>query len=150
MSLEEALNKNTAAVEKHNTLLEKMLAAGGKATTASAPEKPAASGKPAAAAGNKTTTNKGKAAPTLEALTAKITAFLKTGTAEVRAERKEQAAQIIEYYGVERFTAIAAENWPEALAALDTFEAGDVPAFLMVDNDGSGDDGDGGDDGAMI
>ena len=143
MSLEEALNKNTAAVEKHNTLLEKMLAAGGTkapATSAKAADKPAAAAKPAA----KTTTNKGKAEPTLELVTEKITAFLKTGDAETRAEHKAQAAQIMEHFGAERFTQIPSEHWPLALAGLRAFEAGEIPEFLAdAGDEGDGDEDDG-------
>jgi len=150
MSLEDALNKNTAAVEAHNALLEKMLAAGGSkpAASAKAADKPA--GKPAdkPAAKPRTTTARSKGEPTLELVTEKITAFLKTGDAETRAEHKAQAGLIIEHYDVDRFTQIPSEHWTDALGYLEDFAAGRTPAF--VDENGGSDDGDGDGDDAMV
>lgn len=145
MSLEDALNKNTAAVEQHNALLTQMLKAGGKAAPApAAADKPAAkpAAKPATAA--KTTKE-----PTMESLTAAATAFLKTGDKAVRTERAAQIGLINEHFGSERFTTIAAENWGEALGYLKDFEAGRTPSFID-ENGGEGDDGDGDEEDSLV
>lgn len=148
MSLEDALNKNTAAVEAHNALLEKMLAAGGSKPAAGAAGKPAEKPATKPAEKPKTTTTKSKGEPTLELVTEKITAFLKTGDAETRALHKDQAALIMQHYDVSRFTQIPSEHWTDALGYLKDFEEGNTPGF--IDENGGGDDGDGDDDGAMI
>lgn len=148
MSLEEALQKNTQALEKNSALMERMLgaAAAGKPAAAGA----AAAAKPAAAAAAKPAGKPAAAAKpklTVEMMAEKATAFLKTGDKELRDQRKLEMGEIIAYFGVERFTLIPEENYAEALKALDTFTAGERPAFLEADNDGSGE---GDEDGAMV
>jgi hypothetical protein len=145
MSLEQALKDNTAAVLAHNALLEKMLAAGGKAAstgkpTAASDEKPAGkpTGKPASGKSSK------PKAPTSEDVAARVTGYLKgVETKAERDERKEHVRRIIEYYGVEKFTAIDEDKFTEALGMLDDFEAGNEPELLSdPDNEGGEEDGD--------
>ena len=145
MSLEEAIRENTEAVKAHTAALNKFMAAGATkaagaagASTTKPADKPA--GKPATAA--KTTK-----APTLESVTERVTTFLKTGDKEQRDVRKGQVGQIVEYFGVERFTAIPAEKWPEALGYLKDFEEGTVPSFI---DEGEGGDGEGGEDESLV
>ena len=149
MSLEEALRENTEAVKAHTAALNKFMAAGASkaagaagTSTTKAADKPAdkPAGKPATAA--KTTK-----APTLESVTERVTTFLKTGDKEQRDERKGQVGQIVEYFGVERFTAIPAEKWPEALGYLKDFEDGTVPSFI---DEGEGGDGGEGEDESLV
>ena len=152
MSLEDALKENTAAVLEHNALLKKMLAgAGGKAAAPSAPadKKPAAPAdkKTDAPASKKASGSKSKGEITTEMMAEKVTAFLKTGDADVRAERKAQVKQIIDHYEVERFTAIEPTDFAEALEMLAAFGRGENP-FSNGDDDGD-DDGDGEEDGMI-
>ena len=147
MSLEEALNKNTAAVLAHNALLEKMLA-GGKAPAAPAagtkPAAPAAGTKPAAPAAGKPAGKPAgkKAETTAEHVAERVTAFLKVGDKALRDERKEQVKTIIDHYGADRFTNIDPASFDEALGFLKAYEDGEVPDF----GDDGGDEGDGDDD----
>lgn len=151
MSLEEALKENTAAVLKHNALLEKMLAgAGGKATAPASTEKKTtapADKKADAPAPKKTTASKSKGEITTEMMAEKVTAYLKTGDAATRADRKDHVKQIIDHYEVERFTAIEPTDFAEALEMLAAFGRGENP-FSNGDDDGD-DDGDGEDDGMI-
>lgn len=138
MSLEDAIAANTKAIEANTAALTKLLTMGG-AKAGAATDKPAdkpADKKPATA--SKTTK-----APTLEIVTEKVTAFLKTGDKETRETRKGQVGQIVEHYGVERFTAIPSESWTEALGYLKDFEDGNLPSFI---DEGEGGDGDGEDE----
>lgn len=141
MSLEEALNKNTAAVERHNELLEKMLASGGKA----APAKSETASKPAASSKAKPAASKAKPAAKKPAAKAKTTVddvaaafgkYLKTGDSEQREEAKANVKSIVDYFGAAKATAIPEESWDEALGYLAQYEAGETPEF----DGGSGDD----------
>lgn len=140
MSIEDAIAANTKAVEANTAALTKLMSMGGAkaGSTTSGGEKPA--DKPA---GKPATTSKTTKAPTLDTVTEKVTAFLKTGDKETRETRKGQVGQIVAHYGVERFTAIPAENWAEALGYLKDFEDGTVPSFI---DEGDGGDGDGEDE----
>lgn len=143
MSLEEALNKNTAAVERHNELLEKMLAKGGSAPAAKTEEKaekPAAStkAKPTASTKAKPATKK----ITVDDVAAAFGKYLKTGDTEQREEAKANVKAIVDYFGASKATAIPEADWPEALRYLAQYEAGETPEF-----DGGPDgDEDGGED----
>lgn len=146
MSLEEALAKNTAAMEKMTAVMEKIVAAAPKAggTAASTGTKPAATGtKPAA---TKPAATK-PAGPTKEQVTERVQAYLKVADADERAAHKEHVAKIIGYYGTPKFTEIPAADMPRALAMLDEFEAGNVPAEFADEGDASNEDGD--DDGMV-
>ena len=148
MSLEEALNKNTAMMAKHNELLEKMLAGGDKPAGKPA-DKPA--GKPAATPAKtppKTTTSKTKGDPTVEDVTERVTAFLKTGDKDTRDERKAQVKTIIDHYGADRFTTLDPSNFTEALGFLKQYEDGEMPDF--GNDDGSDNDGSDGDEGESM
>ena len=152
MSLEEALNKNTAALTRHNELLEQMLAKGGSAPAAKTEkaeekaEKPAAStkAKPAAAAA--------KAKPaakkiTVDDVAAAFGKYLKTGDTEQREEAKANVKAIVDYFGATKATAIPEADWPEALRYLAQYEAGETPEF----DGGEGDeDGDGDEEEALV
>lgn len=144
MSLEDALNANTKAVLAHNTLLEKMLASGGKApaATTKAAEKPPekAAAKPPA----KTSTTKTKGEITVADVTERVTNFMKVSDKDVRDERKAQVKTIIDHYGADRFTNIDPASFAEALGFLKSYEDGEQPDF--GDGDTDIDDGDGDDD----
>ena len=147
MSLEEAINANTKAVQEHTAQLKLMLS-GAKPPAAGATkpaDKPAAGGTKPAAGGTKTTTTKKKAETTAEDVAAKVTAFLKVGDKALRDQRKEEVKTIIDHYGADRFTNIDPASFDEALGFLAAYEAGEVPDF--GDGDGDGDDGD--DDGMV-
>lgn len=152
MSLEEALKENTAAVLEHNALLKKMLAgAGGKASTPAATDKkpaaPADNKKAEATSSKKATGSKSKGEITTEMMAEKVTAYLKTGDAATREERKGHVKQIIDHYEVERFTAIDPTDFAEALEMLAAFGRGENP-FSNGEDDGD-DDGDGDDEGMI-
>ena len=142
MSLEEALNKNTAAVERHNELLEKMLAKGGSAPAAKTEEKaekPAASTKAKPAATKKKTT--------VDDVAAAFGKYLKTGDTEQREEAKANVKAIVDYFGAAKATAIPEESWDEALGYLAQYEAGETPEF---DGGPDGEDGDEDEDEALV
>jgi hypothetical protein len=153
MSLEEALRENTEAVKAHTAALNKFMAAGASkaagvagTSTTKAADKPAdkPADRPAAKPATAAKTTK---APTLDSVAERVTTFLKTGDKEQRDERKGQIGQINEYFGVERFTAIPAEKWPEALGYLKDFEEGTVPSFI---DEGEGGDEEGGEDESLV
>lgn len=147
MSLEEALNANTKAVQEHTAQLKLMLSGAKPAGKPTMPnDKPAASGTKAASTPAKTTTTKKKAETTAEDVAAKVTAFLKVGDKALRDQRKEEVKTIIDHYGADRFTNIDPASFDEALGFLAAYEAGEVPDF----GDGDGDDGDGGEDDDMV
>ena len=146
MSLEDAIAKLTASVDKQNGLLEKMMAAAPKTAAAAGAgkpadkpaDKPAAAGKPA----GKTTTTTKKGETTAEDAAAAVTNFLKVPDPDLKEERKAQVKQIIDHYGAARFTTIDPANFDEAIAMLKTFADGETPEAL------GGGEGDGEDDGA--
>lgn len=143
MSLEEALNKNTAAVERHNELLEKMLAKGGSAPAAKTEEKVE---KPAASTKAKPATTKKKT--TVDDVAAAFGKYLKTGDTEQREEAKANVKAIVDYFGAAKATAIPEESWDEALGYLAQYEAGETPEF---DGGPDGDeDGDGDEEEALV
>lgn len=151
MSLEEALNKNTAALTRHNELLEQMLAKGGSAPAAKTEkaeekaEKPAAStkAKPAAAAKAKPAAKK----ITVDDVAAAFGKYLKTGDTEQREEAKANVKAIVDYFGATKATAIPEADWPEALRYLAQYEAGETPEF---DGGEGGEDGDGDEEEALV
>lgn len=153
MSLEDALNANTAAVLEHTAVLKKMLAGAGGKATASAPASDkkgaAASEKKAAAPASdkKASGSKSKGEITTEMMAEKVTAYLKSGDAATRDERKGHVKQIIDHYEVERFTAIDPTDFAEALEMLAAFGRGENP-FSNGEDDGD-DDGDGEEDGMI-
>lgn len=155
-SLEQALAENTKAVLAHNALLEKMLAGGKPAAAAAAAgaakpaDKPAAAAtKPAAAAGkpaSKPATVK-KAETTSEHVAEKVKAYLKGGDEDERAARKAQVKTIIDYYGVDRFTAIDPSKYDEALDFLSQYEQGGDP---FADGEEAGEEGSEDDDDGVV
>ena len=145
MSIEKLIEENTAALNRLAAVMEKGVAAGAAKAAAGKPaDKPTdkPSGKPAGKPAGKA-----KAGPTQDEVAEKVTAYLKgvTDKAE-RDERKDHVRQIIEYYGAEKFTAIDADKYAEALSMLDDFEAGNTPALLADPDNEGGEDGDGDDD----
>ena len=149
MSLEDALNANTKAVLAHTAALEKMLA-GAKPAAGAATKPPAttaaAATKPAAAATKPATTTKKKAETTSEHVSEKVKAYLKGGDEDERAARKAQVKTIIEYYGVDRFTAIDPAKYDEALDFLSQYEQGGDP---FADGEDAGEEGSEDDDGVV-
>ena len=146
MSLEEALAKNTAAMEKMTAVMEKLVAGGTKAATdkAATGTKPAATGtKPATKPADKK-----KSGPTIEEVAERVSAYLKVADSDERAAHKEHVAHIIGYYGVPKFTAIPADDIPTALRMLDEFEAGNTPAEFASEGDASDEGGE--DDDGMV
>lgn len=150
MSLEEALNANTKAILAHNALLEKMMAGSkGAAPATKSAEAPAAKAAPKAAPAapaSKPATKK-KAETTAEHVTERVKAFLKGGDEDERAVRKANVKAIIDYYGVDRFTAIDPASFDEALAFLDRFAEGEDPFAEEGEAGSEGEDGD--DDGVI-
>lgn len=146
MSIEKLIEENTAALNRLAAVMEKGVAAGAAKAAAGKPaDKP--TDKPAGKPAGKPATSKPKAGPTQDEVAEKVTAYLKgvTDKAE-RDERKDHVRQIIEYYGAEKFTAIDADKYAEALSMLDDFEAGNTPALLADPDNEGGEDGDGDDD----
>ena len=145
MSLEEALNKNTAALTRHNELLEQMLAKGGSASAAKTEKVEEKAEKPAASTKAKpTASTKAKPAAkkiTVDDVAAAFGKYLKTGDTEQREEAKANVKAIVDYFGAAKATAIPEADWPEALRYLAQYEAGETPEF-----DGGEGDEDGGED----
>ena len=150
MSIEKLIEENTAALNRLAAVMEKGVAAGAAKAAAGKPtDKPAdkPADKPSGKPSGKPAASKPKAGPTQDEVAEKVTAYLKgvTDKAE-RDERKDHVRQIIEYYGAEKFTAIDADKYAEALSMLDDFEAGNTPALLADPDNEGGEDGDGDDD----
>jgi hypothetical protein len=143
MSLEDALNANTKAVQEHTAQLKLMLS-GAKPPAAGA-SKPADKppSKPADKAPAKTSTTKTKGEPTVADVTERVTNFMKVSDKDVRDERKAQVKTIIDHYGADRFTNIDPSKFAEALSFLKAYEDGEEPDF---GDDGGDEEGDGDDD----
>lgn len=132
MSLEDQLAKLTAAVEKQNSLMEKMFAGqkpaattGGAGKPADKPaDKPAASGKPAGKAADK----KPKEITDQDLVDA-ATNFLKVADPDEKANRKAQMGRIIAHFGAARFSTIEPEHRADAMKFLKGFEAGEEQDF---------------------
>lgn len=142
MSIEKLIEENTAALNRLAAVMEKGVAAGAAKAAAGKPaDKP--TDKPSGKPSGKPAASKPKAGPTQDEVAEKVTAYLKgvTDKAE-RDERKDHVRQIIEYYGAEKFTAIDADKYAEALSMLDDFEAGNTPALLADPDNEGGEDGD--------
>ena len=152
MSLEEALNKNTAALTRHNELLEQMLAKGGSAPAAKTEKAEEKAEKPAASTKAKPTAAKAKPAAkkiTVDDVAAAFGKYLKTGDTEQREEAKANVKAIVDYFGAAKATAIPEADWPEALRYLAQYEAGETPEFDGGEGDEDG-DGDGDEEEALV
>jgi hypothetical protein len=121
MSLEEALNKNTAA-------LIALTAAMGKGGGAAATTTTKASDAAIAAAAAKATGGKGKAKPLdLEAVKKVFGDYMATEDKEVRKVRVAQIKTILTHFDAPKASEIAEENWVEAVAALEAYKRGEEP-----------------------
>lgn len=143
MSLEDALNKNTAAIEAHTAMLAKLGGAKPAAgTTAGKPAGAAAGAKPAGAAAGKSTAGKPKA-KTIEDIRAAFGGYLSTKDKDLRAVRLEQVAAINNHFGVAKASDLDAKDYAEALGYLKVYEDGGEPEFAQADEgegEGEGDD----------
>lgn len=143
MSLEEALNKNTAAVEKNTAAVEAHTAALLKLAGGAAAAKPAAAGKPAGAAAG-TAKPAGAAAkpkaPTIDDIRTKFGGYLSTKDADLKAARMEQVQAINAHFGVAKATDLDPSLYAEALGYLAEYEAGREPEFAQADEGGEGGD----------
>lgn len=146
MSIEKLIEENTAALNRLAAVMEKGVAAGAAKAAAGKPaDKPA--DKPSGKPSGKPAASKPKAGPTQDEVAERVTGYLKAASDKAeRDERKEHVRQIIEYYGAEKFTAIDADKYAEALSMLDDFEAGNTPALLADPDNEGGEDGDGDDE----
>jgi hypothetical protein len=153
MSLEDALNRNSDLLEKHNALLEKVLAGGKTAATAEAPPKatgtkPAASkpaaaaSKPAAAASKPAS---GKKTPSVTVISERFAAYMKNGDEDERNTAKANVRSLVAHYGAPKLTEIDPAHFPRLLEYLDGWEAGSEVEFdELQEADGGEDDGDSG------
>lgn len=116
MSLEESIQKLTAAIEANTKALT-----GGEAP-AKAAGKPAA--KPAGKPAGKPAAKKG---PTVDDIADKFGEYMKTGDKDEREEAKTNVKAIVAHFGVSRLTEIDPENFQQALDFLDQFKAGENP-----------------------
>jgi hypothetical protein len=141
MSLEDAIAKLTASVDKQNGLLEKMLA-GAKAPAATTPAaagaKAPAAGAKAPAAGKKTEAPK---APSVTVISTRFGNYMKNEA--TRDEALGNVRALVAHYGAPKLTEIDAKHFPKLLEYLDTWEAGGEVEFEALEDDGSGDDGEG-------
>ncbi len=153
MSLEEALNRNSDLLEKHNALLEKVLA-GGKTAAAPSASKPAdkPADKPASKPAGKPAAEKpaakpaGKKTPSVAVISERFAAYMKAGDEDARNAAKANVRSLVEHYGAPKLTEIDAAHFPRLLEYLDAWEAGDEVEFDALEGDGDDDgDEDGGD-----
>ena len=138
MSLEDALAKLTAAVEKNSGLLEKMMA-GAKAPAAApaaAAGKPAtAAGKPAAAAAPKKA--EPAKAPSVTVISTRFGNYMKNEA--TRDEAMGDVRSLVAHYGAPKLTEIDAKHFPKLIEYLDAWEAGQEVEFEALEEDGSDD-----------
>ena len=127
MSIETLLTRVAEALESNTEAMHALMKdSAGASKPASKPAAEKTAAKPAAKpAANKTTTKKG--ATTVEDVTEKVTAYLKTGSKAEREEHKEHVKAILDHYAADRFTNIDSENFDEALGFLEQFAAGEDP-----------------------
>ncbi len=141
MSLEDAIAKLAASVDKNNTLLEKMMASAPKTAGAATGTKPVDTKTTTTTTKPKTTTTTKKGETTAEDAAKAVTEFLKVPDPDLKEERKGQVKLIIDHFGAARFTTIDPAQFDEAIEMLKSFAAGDVPEALAGD-DGSDDGAD--------
>lgn len=147
MSIEALLTRVAEALEANTEAMHSLMkdSAGSKSTSTSnksADTKSTGTKSTGTKSSSKTTKSKG--ATTVEDVTEKVTAYLKTGSKAEREERKEHVKAIIDHYEVDRFSNIDPENFDEALGFLAQFEEGEDPFG------GDGQDEDEDEDGAMV
>ena len=118
MSLEAALDRNTAAIEKQTALMEK-LASGKAATTAAAVTPAKTQAKPAAAK-----------APTIDDLRSAAGTYLGVTDPAEREARKANVKSMIDHFGVGKVTEIPADNIAEAIGYFKTLTEGGTPDFM--------------------
>jgi predicted lipid-binding transport protein (Tim44 family) len=146
MSLEDALNRNSDLLEKHNALLEKVLA-GGK-TAAPAANKPAASKPAADKAASKPAASKpaadkaaaGKKTPSTAVISQRFADYMKAGDEDDRNAAKANVRSLVEHYGAPKLTEIDPQHFPRLLEYLDAWEAGESVEFDELE--GGDEDGD--------
>lgn len=137
MSLEDNIVKLTAAVEKQNGLLEKMLA-GAKTPAATAP----AAGKTTAPAAGKTTAPAKKTepakAPSVTVISTRFGNYMKNEA--TRDEATGNVRSLVAHYGAPKLTEIDAKHFPKLIEYLDAWEAGQEVEFEALEEDGGGED----------
>lgn len=137
MSLEDNIVKLTAAVEKQNGLLEKMLA-GAKTPAATAP----AAGKTTAPAAGKTTAPAKKTepakAPSVTVISTRFGNYMKNEA--TRDEAMGNVRSLVAHYGAPKLTEIDAKHFPKLIEYLDAWEAGQEVEFEALEEDGGGED----------
>lgn len=149
MSLEDNIAKLTAAVEKQNGLLEKMMA--GAKTTAPAADKTPAAGAKTPAAGAKAPAAGAKAGtkptapktPSLAVISTRFGDYMKAGDEDAREAAKINVRALVAHYGAPKLTEIDAAHFPKLIEYLDKWEAGEEVEFDALDDDGDEDGGDG-------
>lgn len=151
MSLEDALNRNSDLMEKHNALLEKVLA-GGKAAPAAAAEKakPAAAAtkapaadKPAAKAAAKPAA--AKKTPSVAVISQRFADYMKAGDDDDRNAAKANVRSLVAHYGAPKLTEIDTQHFPRMLEYLDAWEAGEEVEFDELEGGEEEGDDDSGD-----
>lgn len=121
-----SLDRNSAAMEALNT---KAGGAAPKATGGAAATAP----KAGAAAG------KGKAKElTVDDVAAAFGRYMKAGDDDDKAIARANVKIVLEHFGAERATLMAAKHYADAIDAIKTLEAGELPDFFP-DADGGGD-----------
>ena len=116
MSIEKLLTDLTAAVEANTAAL-----LGGASADTGGETKAPAKKAPAKKAPAK------KAAITVDVLAKRFGEYLKTGSKDDREVAKANVTALIAHFDTDRLTNLDPENFEEALAFLDQFEAGEDP-----------------------
>lgn len=157
MSLEEALNRNSDLLEKHNDLLTKVLAGGkapaaASAASAAPADKPAASaasaasaaaGKPAAKPATKPAAAAAKKTPSVTMISERFGAYMKAGDTDEREAAKANVRSLVAHYGAPKLTEIDPAHFPRLLEYLDGWEAGSEVEFDELGSSDGGEDEEG-------
>jgi hypothetical protein len=131
MSIEKALADLTAAVTAQTALMTSLAGKAGAATTGAAGA--ATGGKPASTKAAET-----PKAKTIEDVRVAASAWLGVEDPAARATAKAQMKTIIDHFGIEKATAVSAEQIPEMLAYIAAYQKGEKPDF-MNEADAGGD-----------
>lgn len=138
MSLEDRIEKLTAALERNSDILERGIKKSGAAPAPTADTAPAAAPK-AAAAGRKPAAVKAPKGPTEEDIRANFGTYLAVKDKAEKDARKDNVRAILNHFGVGTASEIPEDNRADAIAYLKQFVAGETPDFM--NEGGEGDEG---------
>lgn len=124
MSIEEKLDKLSAALDRNTDAISNAVKGKAAAAPASAPKTETRTETKAKA----TTTKKAKA-PTVEEIKDRFSKYVQSGPGD-KTERLENLKAMTQHFGVDKISNGSPEQWVEALAYLGQLESGATPSYM--------------------